>query len=88
LPNSRVLLVVEADLFALMIEEPLLARLSDELLKGVSSRVFERRPIKIRPYTSPLRETSDGRCDAVCRRDSTGAEGRTGKYREGILGRD
>ena len=79
LPNSRVLLVVEADLFALMIEEPLLARLSDELLKGVSSRVFERRPIKIRPDTGPLRETSDGRCDAVCRRDSTGAEGRTGK---------
>jgi hypothetical protein len=65
--------------------------LSDELSKGVCSRVFERRPIKIGPYASPLRETSDGRCDAVRRRDSTGAEGRTGEIkgrdtRKGLMG--
>ena len=64
--------------------------LSDELLKGVSSRVFERRPIKIGPYTSPLRETSDGRCDAVRKRDSTGVKagpGNKGKgYSEGTDG--
>jgi hypothetical protein len=71
--------MVEADLFTLMVEEPLLARLSDELLKSVSCRVFERRPIKIRPYACSLRKTSDGRGDTVCRRDSTGAKGRTGK---------
>jgi hypothetical protein len=79
LPNSRVLLVVEADLFTLMIEEPLLAGLADELLKSVSCRVFERRPIKVGPYAGTLGEAGDGRGDAVCRRYGTGAEGRTGE---------
>jgi hypothetical protein len=77
LPNSRVLLVVEAYFFTLMIEEPLLAGFADEFLKSISSRIFERLPIKLRWYASSLSETSDGRCDAVCRRDRTGTEGRT-----------
>ena len=77
LPNSRVLLVVEAYFFTLMIEEPLLAGLADQFLKSITCRIFERRPIKFRPYASSLSETSDGRCDAVCRRDGTGTEGRT-----------
>jgi hypothetical protein len=79
LPNSRVLLVVEAYFFTLMIEEPLLAGLANQFLKSISCRIFERLPIKFRPYASSLSETSDGRCDAVCRRDGTGTEGRTRK---------
>ena len=79
LPNSRVLLVVEAYFFTLMIEEPLLAGLADEFLKSISCRIFERLPIKLRPYASSLSETSDGRCDAVRRRDGTGTKGRTGE---------
>jgi len=77
LPNSRVLLVVEAYFFALMIEEPLLAGFADEFLKSISCRIFEWLPIKLRRYTSSLSETSDGRCDAVRRRDGTGTKGRT-----------
>jgi len=79
LPNSRVLLVVEAYFFTLMIEEPLLAGLADEFLKRISCRIFERRPIKFRPYASLSSETSDGRCDAVYRRDGAGTKGRTGE---------
>lgn len=79
LPNSRVLLVVEAYFFTLMIEEPLLAGLADEFLKSISCRIFERMPIKFRPYTSSLSETSDGRCNAVRGRGNTGTEGRTGE---------
>ena len=80
LPNSRVLLVVKAYFFTLVIEEPLLAGLSDEFLKSIS-RIFERLPIKLGPYASSLSETSDGRCDAVRGRDSsgTGTKGRTGE---------
>ena len=78
LPNSRVLLVVEANFFTLMIEEPLLAGLADEFLKSISCcRVLEMRPIKVRPYARSFSETSDGRCDAVCGRNSAGAKGRT-----------
>jgi hypothetical protein len=77
LPNSRVLLVVKAYFFTLVIEEPLLAGLADEFLKSISCRIFERRPIKLRPYASSLSETSDDRRDAVCRRDGTGTKGRT-----------
>ena len=69
--------MVEADLLTLVIEEPLLARLSDQLLKSISCRVFERRPIKVGPYACSLGETSDRRGDTVCRRVGTGAEGRT-----------
>ena len=79
LPNSRVLLVVEADLLTLVIEEPLFAGLADEFLEGFSCRVFEKWPIKFGPYASPFGETSDSRADAVRRRDGTGAERRTGK---------
>jgi len=79
LPNSRVLLVVEAYFFTLMIKEALLAGLADELLKSISCRVFERRPIELRSYASSLSETGDGRGDAVCRRGGTGAKGRTGE---------
>jgi hypothetical protein len=77
LPNSRVLLVVETYFFTLMIEKPLFAGLADEFLKSISCRIFERLPIKLRPYASSLSETSDGRCDAVCGRDGTGTKGRT-----------
>ena len=79
LPDSRVLLVVEAYFFTLMIKEPLLAGLADEFLKSISCRIFERRAIKVRPYASSSGETSDGRCDAVCRRGGTGTKGRTGE---------
>lgn len=79
LPNSRVLLVVEAYFFTLMIEEPLLAGLADQFLKSITCRIFERRPIKLRAYASSLGETSDSRCDAVCRRVGTGTKGRTGE---------
>jgi hypothetical protein len=77
LPNSRVLLVVEAYFFTLMVEEPLLAGLAYEFLKSISCRIFERLPIKLRRYASSLSETSDGRCDAVCRRGGTGTKGRS-----------
>jgi hypothetical protein len=79
LSDPRVLLVIEADLFTLMIEEPLLAGFADELLKSISCRVFERRPIKVGSYASSLGEAGDGRGNAVCRRDSAGAKGRTGE---------
>ena len=79
LPNSRVLLMVKAYFFTLMIEEPLLAGLANELLKSISCRILERRSIKFRPYASSLSETSDGRRDAVRRRDGTGTKGRTGE---------
>jgi hypothetical protein len=71
--------MVEADLFTLVIEETLLARLSDQFLKSISCRVFERRPIKVGPYASSLGETRDGRGGTMRRRDGTGAESRTGE---------
>ncbi len=79
LPNSRVLLVVETNLFALVIEEPLFARFADELLECFPRRVFEKWPIEFGPYARPLGEACNGRGDAVCRRDGAGGEGRTGE---------
>jgi len=79
LPNTGVFLVVETYFFALVIEEPLFARFTDELLKNFSRGVFEERPIEVGPYAGPLCETCNGRGDAMRGRDGARTEGRTGE---------
>lgn len=84
LPNPRILLVVEANLLALVVEEPLFARLANELLERFPCGVLENWPFNVGPYTSPFGETSDGRGNTVRGRDSTGAEARSREEGEGI----
>jgi hypothetical protein len=79
LPNTGVFLVVETYFLSLVIEKPLFARFTDELLENFSCGVFKERAIEFRPYAGPLCETCNGRGDAVCGRDGAGTEGRTGE---------
>ena len=89
LANTRVLLVVEADLLTLVVEQPLLARLTNELLECFPCGVFEKWSLDFRPDTRPFSEASNGRCNTMRGRDSAGAEGRTGEKRERVsLGRN
>ena len=65
LANAGVLLVVEANLLTLMIEQPLFARLSNELLECFPSGVFEKWSLDFRPDTRPFSKASNGRCNTM-----------------------
>jgi hypothetical protein len=84
LANTRVLLVVEAYLLTLVIEQPLFTRLSNELLECFPSGIFEKWSLDFRPDTSPFSEAGNGRRDTMRGRDSAGAKARTGEKRERV----
>jgi hypothetical protein len=65
LADTRVLLVVEAYLLTLVIEQSLFARLSNELLKCFPCGVLEKWSLDFRPDTSPFSKAGNGRRDTM-----------------------
>jgi hypothetical protein len=84
LADTRVLLVVEAYLLTLVIEQPLFARLSNQLLECFPCGIFEKWSFDFRPDTSPFSEAGNGRRDTMCGRDCAGAKARTREKRERV----
>jgi hypothetical protein len=81
--------MIEADLFTLVVKEPLFARLANELLESFSCGVLEYWPFEFGPYASSFSETSDCGCHTVRGRISARTEGRAGEEGERIsLGRN